>query len=157
MIERFGIMKEYLLYIVNDPNDEKKFFNIDEELKRAGAFPQSSMRGAINYNKIAKEKRFHRGDLIHVVTSMDKKIKYTLTVANLLFDEDDVILSWFDEYKNGIPISGVKELFKLSKQMNFDRVDGLYHRIYLRGTRNCKLLVFAPTKREKELLYGDSI
>ena len=148
-------MKEYTLYIVNDPNEEN-YFNIDEELKRDGAFRQPSMRGAINYSEIAKDKRFHRGDLIHIVTSMDKKIRYTLTVANILFDEDDVVLSWFDEYKNGIPISGVKKLFKLSKQMNFDRVDGLYHRIYTRGTRKGKLFVFAPTKREKELLGGDS-
>ena len=142
-------MKEYTLFIRDDCwNVNANDFDIDSELKKVGAFTQDSLKkGAINFIE-----KLQRGDLIHVVTKSDHRIRYTLTVANIFMDTETARLCWFDEYESGIPISYVEELFKLSKQKNFDQVDGLYFRIHTRGMRKGGLFKIAPTKRERELL-----
>ena len=144
-------MKEYTLFIRDNYWDEKEYaFDIDSVLEEVGAFTQESLKkGAIDF----KEK-LQKGDLIHVITKSDHKIRYTLTVANIFRNEETAVLCWFDEYENGIPISYVSELFKLSKQKNFDSVDGLYFRIHSKGTREEGLFRIVSTKKEKELLDG---
>ncbi|MCL2217480.1 MAG: hypothetical protein FWB91_10745 [Defluviitaleaceae bacterium] len=120
-------MQERIIFIRTDEYD------IDYFINKYGMFNQSRLRG----RGLARVKK---GDLVHLLTDSDYKIKYTCVVSDTNDNTGEATLEIYDEYK-GIPLSFLekKKFCKKRARKIWDFVDGLYKQIKHKGERNILL------------------
>lgn len=119
-------MNEFILLIKN--------YSIDRVLKMRGAFKQEAIKRGKGFTSAKK------GDLVHIFTANNRKVKYTCTVVDI--NKKYAILAWYDEYKIGIDESYLIKTHRLQKgshkNWDYNKFEGLYKEIEHKGTRRLK-------------------